>query len=79
MRCPDFRGHNDLRQGVWDSQMCPVYRGVLISGLNKVVPLYSEMYDVCMSYSEESLTCRHGGDFCSDLTLNSHIVESSSQ
>ena len=32
VRCPDFRGRNKRRQGVWDSQMCPFYRGVLISG-----------------------------------------------
>ena len=33
VRCPDFRGCNVHKQGVWDSQMCPVYRGVLISGV----------------------------------------------
>ena len=32
VRCPDFRGRNVHKQGVWDSQMCPVYRGVLNSG-----------------------------------------------
>ena len=26
VRCPDFRGCNVHKQGVWDSQMCPVYR-----------------------------------------------------
>ena len=31
VRCPDFRGCNVYKQGVRDSQMCPVYRGVLIS------------------------------------------------
>ena len=25
VRCPDFRGCNVHKQGVWDSQMCPVY------------------------------------------------------
>ena len=25
VRCPDFRGCNVYKQGVWDSQMCPVY------------------------------------------------------
>ena len=25
VRCPDFRGCNVDKQGVWDSQMCPVY------------------------------------------------------
>ena len=34
VRCPDFRGCNVDKQGVWDSQMCPVYRGVLISGVS---------------------------------------------
>ena len=34
VRCPDFRGCNVHKQGVWDSQMCPVYRGVLISGVS---------------------------------------------
>ena len=28
VRCPDFRGCNVHKQGVWDSHMCPVYRGV---------------------------------------------------
>ena len=32
VRCPDFMGGNVHKQGVWDGQMCPVYRGVLISG-----------------------------------------------
>ena len=31
VRCTDFRGCNVHKQGVWDSQMCPVYQGVLIS------------------------------------------------
>ena len=31
VRCPDFRGCNVHKQGVWDSQMCPVYRGVRLS------------------------------------------------
>ena len=34
VRCPDFTGFNVHKQGVWDSQMCPVYRGVLISGVS---------------------------------------------
>ena len=34
VRCPDFRGCNVHKQGVWDSQRCPVYRGVLISGVS---------------------------------------------
>ena len=34
VRCPDFRGCNVHKQGVWDSQMCPVYQGVLISGVS---------------------------------------------
>ena len=34
VRCLDFRGCNVHKQGVWDSQMCPVYRGVLISGVS---------------------------------------------
>ena len=34
VRCPDFRGCNVHKVGVWDSQMCPVYRGVLISGVS---------------------------------------------
>ena len=25
VRCPDFKGCNVRKQGVWDSQMCPVY------------------------------------------------------
>ena len=29
VRCP-----NVYKQGVWDSQMCPVYRGVLILGVS---------------------------------------------
>ena len=33
VRCPDFRGCNVHKQSVWDSEMCPVYRGVLISGV----------------------------------------------
>ena len=28
VRCPDFRECNVHKQGVWDSQMCPVYRSV---------------------------------------------------
>ena len=31
VRCPDSRGCNVCIQGVWDSKMCPVYQGVLIS------------------------------------------------
>ena len=36
VRCPDFRGCkvHVHKQGVWDSPMCPVYRGVLISGVS---------------------------------------------
>ena len=34
VRCPDFRGCNVHKQGVWDSQRCPEYRGVLISGVS---------------------------------------------
>ena len=34
VRCPDFRGCNVHKQGVWDSQMCPVYRGALVSGVS---------------------------------------------
>ena len=34
VRCPDFRGCNVHKQGVWDSQRCPVYQGVLISGVS---------------------------------------------
>ena len=34
VRCPDVRGCNVHKQGIWDSQMCPVYRGVLISGVS---------------------------------------------
>ena len=34
VRCPDFRGCNVHKQCVWDSQMCPVYRGVHISGVS---------------------------------------------
>ena len=26
VRCPDFRGCNVHKQGVWDGQMCPVSR-----------------------------------------------------
>ena len=32
VRCPDFRGCSVHKQGVWDSQMCPIHQGVLISG-----------------------------------------------
>ena len=35
VRCPDFRVCNVHKQGVWDSQMCPVYRDVLISGCSE--------------------------------------------
>ena len=31
VRCPDFRGCNVHKQGVWDS---PVYQGVLVSGVS---------------------------------------------
>ena len=34
VRCSDFKGCKVHKQGVWDSQMCPVYRGVLISGVS---------------------------------------------
>ena len=27
-KCPDFRGWNVYKQGVWDSEMRPVYQGV---------------------------------------------------
>ena len=34
VRYPDFRGCNVHKQGDWDSQMCPVCRGVPISGVS---------------------------------------------
>ena len=36
MRCSDIRGRNIGTLGVWGSQMCPVYWGVLISGTSLV-------------------------------------------
>ena len=32
LRCPDFRDSNVQKQGVWDSQTCPVRQSILISG-----------------------------------------------
>ena len=42
VRCPDFRGCKVRKHGVWgSSKRCPVYRGVLISGVRiREAPLY---------------------------------------
>ena len=46
VRCSDFRGCNVHKQGVWDSKVCPVYQGVLISGCpEKEAPLHIEIAD----------------------------------
>ena len=52
VRCPDFGGCS-IYKGVWDAQMCPVYRGVLISGRpdqrgSTVVTLPDLSTDFCM-------------------------------
>ena len=31
-RCPDIRGCNAHKWGIWDGKICSVYQGVLISG-----------------------------------------------
>ena len=33
-RCPHFRGRFILRKHVWDIAKCPLYKGVLISGVS---------------------------------------------
>ena len=58
MSCPDFRDCGT--QGGWDCKMCPVYRGILISGrpdyaLHMVYALYVYMYkyvSVIMFYAQ---------------------------
>ena len=33
-RCPHFRGRFILRKHIWDIAKCPLYKGVLISGVS---------------------------------------------
>ena len=58
--------------GVWDSQMCPVYRGVLISGCPELgVPLYSKMF---LQQRTIGTVCRssHHGQFFAGIDVSEH-------
>ena len=63
VRCLDFRGCDVHKQGVWDSQMCPVYRDVLIQGVMSVYMYISEVSSFRALRVSILVRCPHSGSY----------------
>ena len=61
--CPDFRGCTVHKQGVWDSQMCPIIISVLIS----LCPDHEQGFQ-CTTHT------RHDKCTCSNVIMHVYIT-----